>query len=111
MSEPAIYRLLTIHVPNLMSTFLSSGRLYKESFQVRGPSWHFVTKLFLRWGVVSPTPNPQAGGPPLSAIRDCLFNLFAATLHIWLPSHWSATRGRAMPWWHGTHLTWRDTHM
>jgi hypothetical protein len=21
--------------------------------------------IFLRWGVVSPTPNPQAGGPPL----------------------------------------------
>jgi hypothetical protein len=21
-------------------------------------------KNFLRWGVVSPTPNPQAGGPP-----------------------------------------------
>jgi hypothetical protein len=21
--------------------------------------------LFLRWGVVSPSPNPQAGGPPL----------------------------------------------
>jgi hypothetical protein len=21
--------------------------------------------LFLRWGVVSPPPNPQAGGPPL----------------------------------------------
>jgi hypothetical protein len=25
----------------------------------------FVTSLFLRWGVVSPTPNPQAGGPLL----------------------------------------------
>jgi hypothetical protein len=26
----------------------------------------FRNKLFfLRWGVVSPTPNPQAGGPPL----------------------------------------------
>jgi len=29
---------------------------------------HFETfrnKNFLRWGVVSPTPNPQDGGPPL----------------------------------------------
>jgi hypothetical protein len=27
--------------------------------------WSFVTSLFLRWGFASPTPNPQAGGPPL----------------------------------------------
>ena len=26
-------------------------------------------------------PKPQAGGPPLVGFRDCLFNLFAATLH------------------------------
>jgi hypothetical protein len=33
---------------------------------VRGFSWIFVTRLlFLQWGVVSPTPNPQAGGLPL----------------------------------------------
>ena len=38
--------------------------------------------MFLQKGVVSPSPNPQAGGPPLSAVRDCLFNLFAATLLI-----------------------------
>ena len=37
---------------------------------------------FSRGGVVSASPNPQAGGPPLSAVRDCLFDLFAATLHI-----------------------------
>jgi hypothetical protein len=37
---------------------------------------------FLRGEVVSASPNPQAGGPPLSAVRNCLFNLFAATLHI-----------------------------
>jgi hypothetical protein len=24
----------------------------------------FVTSLFLRWGVGSPTPNPPTGGPP-----------------------------------------------
>jgi hypothetical protein len=64
MSEPALYRLLTFQVPNLMSIFLSLGHLSKESAQVQGPSWHFITSLFLQW-VVSPTPNPQAGGPPL----------------------------------------------
>jgi hypothetical protein len=35
---------------------------------------------FLRWGVVSPTPNPKLEHHPLSAVRDCLFNIFAATL-------------------------------
>jgi hypothetical protein len=43
---------------------------------------------------------------PLSAVRDCLFNIFAATLHIWRPSPLSATQGRTMPWWQWTHLTW-----
>jgi hypothetical protein len=37
MREPALYRLLTFHVPNLMSIFFSLGRLSKESVQVRGP--------------------------------------------------------------------------
>jgi hypothetical protein len=32
---------------------------------VQGFLWSFVTSLFLRWRVVSPTPYPQAGGPPL----------------------------------------------
>ena len=44
--------------------------------------WLFRNMItFLRW-VVSTSPNPQAGGPPLSAVRDCLFNIFAATLQI-----------------------------
>jgi hypothetical protein len=66
ISEPALYRLLTFHVPNRMSIFHSLGHLFKESVQVRGPFWHFVRNFFfLRWGVVRPTPNSQAGGPPL----------------------------------------------
>jgi hypothetical protein len=57
------------------------GRLYKEFVQVRGFLWSFVTSSFFTVMSVSPTPNPQAGRPPLSAVRDCLFNIFAATLH------------------------------
>ena len=37
---------------------------------------------FLRWGVVSTSTNPKLEDHPLSAAHDCLFNLFAATLHI-----------------------------
>jgi hypothetical protein len=36
MSGPALYRLLTLHVKNLMSIYLSLGRLSKVSVQVRG---------------------------------------------------------------------------
>jgi hypothetical protein len=37
---------------------------------------------FLRWGIVNTSPHPQAGGPPIVGCPDCLFNIFAATLHI-----------------------------
>jgi hypothetical protein len=60
--------------------------------------------IFLRWGVVSPTPNLSVEDHLFSAVRDCLFNIFAATLHIWRPFPPSATWGRAMPWWQGTRL-------
>jgi len=39
--------------------------------------------MFLRRGVVSTSPNPpNLEYHPLSAVRDCLFNIFAASLHI-----------------------------
>jgi hypothetical protein len=60
----------------------------------------------LRGMVVSPRSTPRLEDHPLSAVCDCLFNIFAATLHIWRPSPLSATRGRAMPWWQRTHVTW-----
>jgi hypothetical protein len=60
--------------------------------------------LFLLWGVVSPTPNPKLEDHPFSAVRDCLFSIFVATLHIWRPSPPSATWGRFVPWWQANHL-------
>jgi hypothetical protein len=32
-----------------------------------------------------PPPTPNLKGRPLSAVRDCLFNIFVAALHIWRP--------------------------
>jgi hypothetical protein len=64
------------------------GRLSKESVQVRCSICFFVTRLFLRWGVISPTPNPQAGGPPIVLCPRLLIQFIR------------------MPWWQGTHLTW-----
>jgi hypothetical protein len=57
--------LLTFHVPNLVSIFFRVGHLFRESVKVRGLLWTFVPSLFLRWGVVSSTPDPPAKGPPL----------------------------------------------
>jgi hypothetical protein len=41
--------------------------------------------------VLAPCPTPKLEDHPLSAVRDCLFNMFPATLHIWRPSPPSAT--------------------
>jgi len=30
-------------------------------------------------------PTPRIKEKPLSAVRDCIFNIFAATLHTWGP--------------------------
>jgi len=32
--------------------------------------------------LLAPRPNPKLEDHPFSAVRDCLFNIFAATLHI-----------------------------
>ena len=32
--------------------------------------------------LLAPRPTPKLEDHPLSAVRDCLFNIFAATLHI-----------------------------
>jgi hypothetical protein len=44
--------------------------------------------------------------PPLVGCLRLLINIFTATLQNWRDSPPSATWGRAMPWWQGTHLMW-----
>ena len=44
---------------------------------------YFRTVFFFhREDLLVPHPTPKLEDHPLSAVRDCLFNLFAATLHI-----------------------------
>ena len=44
---------------------------------------YFLTFFFFRGEeLLAPRPTPKLEDHPLSAIRDCLFNLFAAILHI-----------------------------
>jgi hypothetical protein len=47
------------------------------------------------WKPLRPTSKQEDG--PLSAVRDCLFNIFAVTFSILRPSPPSATWGCAMP--------------
>jgi hypothetical protein len=47
----------------------------------------FRNKLhFYGEGLLAPRPTPKLEGHRLSAVRDCLFNIFATTLLIWMPS-------------------------
>jgi hypothetical protein len=68
---------------NVMSLFRCLGRT-KVSVQVRGfVSKYFVTKIrFYSKELLAPRPTPKLEDQPLSTVRDCLFNIFAATLHI-----------------------------
>jgi hypothetical protein len=100
------YRVLTCHVPNLMSIFFTIGLLPQNLARSVAHYDLSLTSLFLRRRLVGPTPNPQPGGPPLVVCPRLLFNIFAATLHIWWPSPPSATWGSTMLWWQGTQLTW-----
>ena len=44
--------------------------------------WTYRNKMSLWWGVVSTSPNPQAGGPPILGCPQLLSQYIAATLHI-----------------------------
>ena len=43
---------------------------------------YFLTVFFYGEELLVPRPTPKLEDYPFSAVRDCLFNLFAATLHI-----------------------------
>jgi hypothetical protein len=48
---------------------------------------NFRNKLiFYGEELLAPRPTPKLEDYPLSAVRDCLFNIFPATLHTWRPS-------------------------
>jgi len=51
---------------------------------------------------LAPRPTSKMEDHALSAVRDCLFNIFAATISMWRPSPQSATRGSVMPLWQGS---------
>ena len=98
--DPSLYRILTFHVPKRMSLFLlrdTSPRntppqrsewgisLPPDCFVSRGsisPCEYFLTMFFHGEALLAPRPTPKLEDHTSSAVRDCLFNIFAATLHI-----------------------------
>jgi hypothetical protein len=41
--------------------------------------------IFYGEELLAPRPTPRLEGHPLSAVRDCFFSIFAATLNNWRP--------------------------
>jgi len=62
------------------------------------------TPQVFRWGVVSPSPNSQAGGPHLVAFTRLLIQYIRSYPPYLVAVPLSATWGRSMPWWHGALL-------
>ena len=64
VSEPDLYRLLTFHVPFVMSHFHYLDHT-KQSVQAQGTCICFATRSFLWCGVLCTSQKPKAGEPPL----------------------------------------------
>jgi hypothetical protein len=72
------------------------------SGQIWGLVEHFIASFFfLRLVVLSPSPSPQVGGPPIVGCSRLFFIIFVATPHFWRLSPTSVTRWRDMSWWQG----------
>jgi len=54
------------------------------SVQIRGLLYECFVTSYVFYGeeLLAPRPTSKLEDHPLSAVRDCLFNIFAATLHI-----------------------------
>ena len=67
-------------------TAFTSARHLALSWASPGPRlclWIFRNKIpFNRGKLLALRPSPKLEDHPLSAVRDCLFNIFAATLHM-----------------------------
>ena len=81
VSEPALYRLFTLQVPNLISLFYCVC-CTKRSVKVRGSCIRFVTGHLLGEALLTHQPSPEFKGQTLSTVCDCLFNIFITTLRI-----------------------------
>ena len=82
VSEPDLYRPLTLHLPKLIFYLRCLGRT-KASAQVRAWCTCFVTRPVFRWSVVSTSPKPQAEEPPLVSCTGLLIQCIRNYLLYW----------------------------
>ena len=81
VSEPDLYRLLTLLV--LISCPFSIARPYQRISSSLRHVYPFCNKAsFYVEELLAPCPYPKLEDHPLLAVRDRLFNIFAATLYI-----------------------------
>ena len=95
-----LYRLLTFHEQNLVSLFHGLGQSRPEahvSFRNKGS--------FYGEELLATCANPNLGDYILSPVRDCLFNIFATTIHTGCRSSIRNLRTRHAVVT-GTHLSW-----
>ena len=96
VNEPALYRLLTFYVPNLISLFHCLGRT-EGSVQARSTHLFPIKAIFYGEELLAPCPTPKLEE------HLCRLSVTAFSIRSQLPSMLeavppSATRGRAMPW-------------
>ena len=81
VSESGLHRLLTFHIPNLMSPFHCLG-LTKGSFPARDTCIRFVRRSVFTADLLALRPTPILEDHALLAVRYYLFNIFVVILHI-----------------------------
>ena len=100
VSEPTLYRLLTFHVPKKCPFSCCAippreklpprrsergSSLPPDCFVSRGsisPCEYLLTMFFFHGeALLAPRPTTKLDDHPSSAVRDCLFNIFAVTPH------------------------------
>jgi hypothetical protein len=91
-----------IWLQEIQNDILSTTESYYENLILIdiSPTKTFRNNMGFFYGekLLAPRPTPQLEDLSLPPVRDCLFIIFAATLHILRPFPPSATWGRAMPW-------------
>ena len=88
------------HSTHQISYLFFSARLHQSTSPApRLTLWLF--RNFLWRGVVSTSPNPQAGGPPFVACPRLLIQYIRSYPPYRRSFLHPATWGRAMPWWQG----------
>jgi len=76
-------KLTGLQLVKKLSAFHGTRSSITAITSVRKPACEcFLTEFFYREGLLAPRPTPKLEDHPSSSVRDCLFNLFAATLLI-----------------------------